>query len=126
MIGEDPKAMFSYHVDFRHFIAVSRDTRFTYWLCDCLDHLEGVLKKADIYEAISASLYKQQIDEEHVKALMARLSPRTNNILKCYAELDISLCDVYRITRLPIVGEMYDGFLLTNILILNKKLPTSF
>lgn len=30
MIGDDPKAMFPYQVDLRHFTTVSRDTRFTY------------------------------------------------------------------------------------------------
>lgn len=72
MIGEDPKAKFLHHIDFRHTTTVSRDTHFTYWLCDYLDRFEEVLKKAGVYELIWASCYKQRIDKEILKALVAR------------------------------------------------------
>lgn len=80
---------------------------FIYWLCGYLDRFEGVLKKADVYEAIWASRYNQQINEELLKALAACWSSYKNTILTCYGELGISLWDIYQITGLPIMGEMY-------------------
>lgn len=74
---------------------------------------------------IWASRYKQQIHEELLKALVARWSPCTNNILTCYGELGIFLWDVYRSTRLSIVGEMYDELFFTNKLTFDEKLPVS-
>lgn len=60
-----------------------------------------------------------------MKDLVARWSPVTNTIFTCYGELGISLWDVYRITGLPIVGEMYDDFFLQNQLILDRTRPAS-
>lgn len=60
-----------------------------------------------------------------MKALVAHWSPATNTIFTCYGELGISLWDVYRITGLPIVGEMYDEFFPANRLILDKTRPAS-
>lgn len=87
MIGDDPKAMFPYQVDFRHFTTVSRDTRFTYWLCNYLNYFERILKKAGIYKAIWDSCYRQQIGEELLKAHVARWSPSANTFPTCYREL---------------------------------------
>lgn len=83
MIGDYPKAMFPYRMDFRHFNTVRRNTRFTYWVCYCLDHFEGVLKKAGAYEAIWASRYKQKTDEELLKPSWLA-GPCTNTILMYY------------------------------------------
>lgn len=66
---------------------------------------------AGVYDAIWAWCYKQQLDEELIKALVARWSPCTKTFTTCYGELGISLRDFYRITGLPIVGDMYDKFL---------------
>lgn len=60
-----------------------------------------------------------------MKALVARWSPTTNTIFTCYREFGISLWDVYRITGLPIVGELYDEFFPLNRLILDKTSSTS-
>lgn len=59
---------------------------------------------AGVYEAISASRYKQQLDEELLKALVARWSPCKNTFLSCYGELGISFWNVYQITWLPSWG----------------------
>lgn len=75
-----------------------------------------------VYEAIWASCYKQQLDKELIKALVARWSPWANNFLTCYEELDITLKDAYRSTRLPIMENMYDEFFLTNNLIFDEML----
>lgn len=76
-------------------MTVSRDPRFLYWLCDCLTRFEGRLKMAGANEMIWVSRYKQQLDEELTKALVARWSLCTNIFDTCYGELDISLWDVY-------------------------------
>lgn len=46
-----------------------------------------------------------------LKAFVARWSPNTNTTISYYGELDNSLWDVHHITRLPIIGEMYDEFI---------------
>lgn len=45
--------------------------------------------------------------------------------MTCYGELGISLSDVHRITRLPIVREVYNEFLPPNKLIMEQQLPDS-
>lgn len=59
-----------------------------------------------------------------MKAFIPRRSPYTNSILTCYRELVISLWDVFRITGLPIVREIYDDFFPTTNLIMDQRLPT--
>lgn len=57
-------------------------------------------------------------DIEPRKGSHSPMAPNTNTILTCYGELGIPLRVVYRITRLPILGEMHDEFFLTNKLIM--------
>lgn len=78
-----------------------------------------------IYEAIWASQFNQPVDEDLLKTFIARWCPNTNTVVTCYGELGISLWDVYRITGLPIVGEMYNEFFPPNKIIMSKKLPCS-
>lgn len=111
-------------MDFRHYASVSTGNCFTFWLCDCLHRFEVRLKAAGVYEVIWASRYKQQLDGELMKALVACWSHTTNTIFTCYGELGI-LWDVYRIIGVPIVGEMYDEFFPPNRLILDKTRPSS-
>lgn len=108
MIGETPSGKFIAGVNFHHYASVGTDNCFTFWLCDYLHQFEVHLKAAGVHEAVWASRYKQQLDGKLMKALVARWSPITNTIFTYYEELGISLWDVYRITGLPIVGEMYD------------------
>lgn len=68
VIGEDPKAMFPHHIDVRHFTTVV-ETRAS--LIGCATIFEGVLEKEGVYVSIWASHYKQKIDEELLKALLA-------------------------------------------------------
>lgn len=82
------------------------------------------MKAVGVYEAIWASRYKQQLDGELMKALVARWTPTTNTIFTCYGELGISLWDAYRVIGLPIVEEMYDAFFPPNQL-LDKTHPAS-
>lgn len=63
-----------------------------------------------VSDAIWASCYKQQLDAELIKALVAHWSPCTKTFLTYYVELGISLWDVFLIIGLPIVEEMYDDF----------------
>lgn len=125
MMWETPSGQFIAGVDFRHYATVSTDNRFMFWLCDCLHRLEVRLKEVGVYEAVWASRYMQQLDGELMKALVARWSPTINTIFTCYGELGISLWDVYRISGLPIVREMYDEFFPSNRLILDKTHPSS-
>lgn len=78
--------------------------RFTFWLCNSLDSFEGFLKKAGVHLVIWASRYKNKIDEELLKTLVAQWFPCTNIILTCYRELGISLWNVYLITRHLFMG----------------------
>lgn len=110
MIEDTAKARFPYFIDIRYLTTVSWDMRFIYWLCDWLDNFKGILKQEGVYEAIWASLYKHSLDQNLLVALIAQWSPHTKTILTCYSELCISLWDVYRITGLRTVGEMYDEF----------------
>lgn len=71
MIDEDPQAKFPHHIDFCYLTTVSRDTRFTYWLWTVSIALRGFWRKRAMYKAIWASRYKQQIDEELLKAIVA-------------------------------------------------------
>lgn len=77
------------------------------------------MKAVGVYEAIWASQYKLQLDGELMN-LVVRWSPTINTIFTCNGELGISLWDVYWITGLPIVAEMYDEFFPPNWLILDK------
>lgn len=78
MITDDPMGMFPFSVDSGHFTAINKDTCFTYWLCDCLNHFEGRLKMVGFHEAIWTSHYKQQLNEELIKAFVARCFPCIN------------------------------------------------
>lgn len=90
MISGDLARMFPYNMDFHHFATVSRDTYSTYWVYDCLNRFEGILKMDGIYEAIWASRYKQQFDKELLKAIMARWSHALTlslHVTRSYASL---------------------------------------
>lgn len=93
--------------------------RFTFWLFDCHDRFEGVLKQVCVYEAIEVSCFKQPLDLNFLKAFIARWSPHNNTVLTWYRELDISLWDVFWITGFPILGEMYSDFFVNNKLIMD-------
>lgn len=124
-MGEDLDEIFSYSVNFRHYAPVSRDTRFTYWLCNCLNRFEGTLKMDGVYEAIWASQYKQQLDEELLKAFVAPWSQCTSHLLHMLSEARHFFVGFISDHGVAHSGDMYDEFFPTNELILGKKLPGS-
>lgn len=60
---------------------------------------------------------------EGLHSAMVSLHQHRPNMLQ---ELGISLWDIFWITGLPLVGEMYDEFFPTNKLIIDKRLPAPF
>lgn len=76
---DGPAEMFPHHID-PPLNNCQLGYCFIYWLCNCLNNFEGILKMAD-YEIIWASRYKQQLDEELLKALIARWFPCTSIFL---------------------------------------------
>lgn len=86
MIDKDPKYMSRYHIDFRQFHHCRRNARFTYWLCDCLNRFDKIMKKAGIYEMTWYSHSKQQIQDELLKTLW--LAGRLAGILFLHATVN--------------------------------------
>lgn len=86
--------------------------RYAYWL-QCLFWFEHILKKAGIYTAI---------DSELMKAFIVRWCPSIKTLYTYYV-LPISFWNMYQITSLPIVGDMYDEFAPANQVLTDKGLP---
>ena len=74
-----------------------------YWV-----NMVHFLKNVKLYEAIFASLFSHDCHASMIRAFCERWCPTTNTLHNSIREVSISLWDLYRIVKLPIIGSFYD------------------
>lgn len=82
------------------------------WLEDVLFRSKGILINTYIYDVVLASLYTYDQNVDVMRKFCEAWCPLINTLHTSLGEMSISLWDLYRLGRLPIVGPLYDEAIL--------------
>lgn len=124
MIVEQAFVKFHKKIDFCCWETISSDIHYNFWFKTFLPDLVMFLRRRALWDHLGSQL-NVLLDDELLKALVARRCPNTTTIHTCCSELGISLWDVFWIISLSIVRDMYDEFFLNNNSAMDKKFPNT-